>query len=136
MQYERGTEFFIEHLKLIQNRIFHFAILSFIAKIISSVMATAFIVLLAVADISFLQTLVLLIVPIGLCVFDGFYLWQERLYRSLYDSVRARDTADFCMSATAPTSNLYITWAASTFSKTLLLFYGIQIVLILLFSLL
>ncbi|MDD4051823.1 MAG: hypothetical protein PHR28_08000 [candidate division Zixibacteria bacterium] len=57
-------------------------------------------------------------------ILDGYYLWQERLYRKLYDTARVLDEKeiDFGLGtsqfiATTPT------WFATIFSKTLLVFY-------------
>jgi len=53
---------------------------------------------------------------------DGYFLWQERLFRALYDQVRQleEDRVDFSMN-TAPFSR---TWLRAIFSTTLCLFYG------------
>jgi hypothetical protein len=55
---------------------------------------------------------------------DGYFLWQETLFRRLYDKVRglAKDQIDFSMS-TAELANLP-NWLSQTFSKTLVLFHG------------
>ena len=73
---------------------------------------------------------------------DGFFLWQERLYRRLYDYVRMQkdedidfsmDTASFTISEDRPT------WRDAVLSKTLVLFYGglvasIAVVMVLLYD--
>jgi hypothetical protein len=55
---------------------------------------------------------------------DGFYLWQERLYRNLYDTVRQLqpDKINFSMDTSAFKANT--PWADAFFSKTLLWFHG------------
>lgn len=55
---------------------------------------------------------------------DGYFLWQERLYRDLYNKVRklTEDEIDFSMNATPFMSER--TWANATFSITLNLFHG------------
>lgn len=58
-------------------------------------------------------------------VLDAYFLWQEKLFRALYDHVRALDeeTIDFAMD----TSNFKAStdsWTEVMFSKTLLLFHG------------
>ncbi len=52
---------------------------------------------------------------------DGYFLWQERLFRDLYDHVRAlgKNDIDFSMDA----SVFKRTWLAATFSITLVPFY-------------
>jgi hypothetical protein len=55
---------------------------------------------------------------------DGFFLYQERLFRKLYDSVRVKeeDHIDFSMD-TSPFKGNVGSWVKVCFSKTLLLFY-------------
>ncbi len=63
---------------------------------------------------------------------DGFFLWQERLYRGLYDGVRAKDPGDVDFSMdTSDVSNHVKGWADATISKTLVPFHGALIVAIL-----
>ena len=60
---------------------------------------------------------------------DGFFLWQERMYRNLYNFVRSKDpsTVDFCMD-TRKVSQDVDGWIKSTLSKTLLPFHGVLVV--------
>ena len=57
---------------------------------------------------------------------DGYCLWQERLYRSLYKHVRLLpdNEVDFCMSTAKIMEGKHPTWAAAVFSKTLIAFHG------------
>jgi hypothetical protein len=61
---------------------------------------------------------------------DGYFLWQETLFRRLYDGVRAlnENQIDFSMDTTGLTNPPR--WLWRTFSKTLLLFHGSVIVTI------
>ena len=52
---------------------------------------------------------------------DGYFLWQERLFRDLYDHVRALDEADIDFSM--DTGAFKRTWLGATFSITLVPFY-------------
>lgn len=63
---------------------------------------------------------------------DGYFLWQERLFRGLYDKVRLtpEECIDFSMD-TAPIAAQCPSWRDACFSTTLLLFYGILFVSIL-----
>jgi hypothetical protein len=56
---------------------------------------------------------------------DGYFLWQERLYRTLYDKVRLlpEDNVDFSMD-TSPVRELTKSWIETCFSKTLFAFHG------------
>ena len=57
---------------------------------------------------------------------DGYFLWQERLFRALYDSVRVleEDQIDFSMDVSPFKTGRPRTWPSATFSRTLLVFYG------------
>jgi len=56
---------------------------------------------------------------------DGFFLWQERLYRKLYDHVREldNDQIDFSMNAICFRGKRGTTWRGTLISRTLLPFY-------------
>lgn len=55
---------------------------------------------------------------------DGYFLWQERLYRALYNRVRSPDAeADFSMDISV-VRNAVAGWSAAVFSVTLLAFHG------------
>ncbi|MCU0359748.1 MAG: hypothetical protein MUF75_03360 [Bacteroidia bacterium] len=55
---------------------------------------------------------------------DSYYLYQERLFRKVYDHVRRETTVDFSLS-TKHFDNGISDWAGAAVSKTILLFYGI-----------
>ncbi len=57
---------------------------------------------------------------------DGYFLWQERLYRALFDKVRliSEEDIDFSMSTKA-LLNSVDPWIKVTFSKTLSGFHGV-----------
>lgn len=57
---------------------------------------------------------------------DGFFLSQERLFRSLYDRVRNKSESeiDYSMDTGEFGSVPRNRWLNSTFSRTLLVFYG------------
>lgn len=58
-------------------------------------------------------------------VLDGYYLRQEKLYRKLYDHVRATegDDTDFSMD-THCFKHMVDNWILTCFNKTLFMFYG------------
>ncbi len=69
---------------------------------------------------------------------DAYYLWQERLFRKLYDKVRAAEekSIDFSMNTSVVTSETGGI-VKTLFSQTLLAFHGVivaSIILILLIS--
>lgn len=55
---------------------------------------------------------------------DSYYLYQERLFRKVYDAVRQQATIDFSLSTKSFDRGI-IDWASAAFSKTIILFYGI-----------
>lgn len=55
---------------------------------------------------------------------DAYYLRQERLFRSLYDEVRRGEVTDFSMDTT-PVEEKAESWVSVAFSRTIVLFYGI-----------
>ncbi len=62
-------------------------------------------------------------------ILDGFYLHQERCFRSLFDAVREKKEVDidFCMDTKAYNVGRNI-WCQSLFSRVLLTFYGATLV--------
>jgi len=58
-------------------------------------------------------------------ILDGYFLSQERLFRSLYDDVRKRNEKkiDFSMNTSKYSKDGKNTWLNAIFSTTLLFFY-------------
>lgn len=54
---------------------------------------------------------------------DSYFLYQERLFRKTYDDIRKGGTVEFSLSTKKFDKGLS-DWAAASFSKTILLFYG------------
>ena len=55
---------------------------------------------------------------------DSYYLYQERLFRKVYDHVRKANSVDFSLN-TKQFDKGFSDWAGAALSKTLLLFYVI-----------
>lgn len=66
-------------------------------------------------------------------VLDGYFLSRERLFRALYDDVRMRDEKDidFSMDTRKYGKNRRNSWLRSMFSRTLLWFYPLLILMML-----
>lgn len=66
-----------------------------------------------------------LIPVLGFWLLDSYYLRQERLFRKLYDDVRARTSAvpPFCMNVQPYLTG--VTWGNVAMSRTMINFYGI-----------
>lgn len=114
----------LKHLEFIQGTINRLSTNSFLLKGWSVVLVAALFALSAAESV--LAFVYLAYIPA--CVFwglDGYFLWQERLYRHLYDEVRAKepDGIDFSMAA-KPEPDAVGGWLKSVFSKTLIAFHG------------
>ena len=123
----------IEHLKFIQNVITRMAGNSFLIKGWCIALITA-VYLFSVKYKLELVSLLPLLIILPLWILDGYFLWQERLYRGLYDMVRKRDKesgTDFSMNA----SSVNQKWMHAIFSRTLSIFYGALIAVCLLLML-
>jgi hypothetical protein len=59
-------------------------------------------------------------------ILDGYFLSQERCFRALYDHVRTLEESqiDFSMDTRRFKDELRNTWPGAMFSKTLLIYYG------------
>jgi hypothetical protein len=55
---------------------------------------------------------------------DGYFLYQERLFRKLFDHVRKEKSADFSLNTKSFDKGI-TDWASAALSKTVVLFYGI-----------
>src|SRR2546423_8247640 len=64
-------------------------------------------------------------------ILDGYFLYQERLFRKLYDHVR-NSNEEIKFSMDTSTFKNEVTWPAAFFSNTLLLFYSVMIEAVLL----
>ena len=82
---------------------------------------------LAARDANNLYFLIAYIPAVMFWVLDGYFLSQERRFRSLYDDVRQRPEGqiDFSMS-TEPYKKQH-SWLGGIFSRTLILYYGVLI---------
>lgn len=120
----------IKHLEMIQAVINRMASNSFLIKgwcvtLVAGIMA------LASKDANKRFLIVAYYPVLMFWILDGYFLHQERLFRKLYDNVRGvNGNSDFSMDTSSFKNE--VTWAAAFFSKTLLLFYLIMILAILL----
>ncbi len=113
----------IKHLEFIQAVVTRFATSSFLIKGWVLTIAAAFFALLANKLNSGVAT-VGLVPLLAFWFLDGYFLWQERLYRMLYDDVRRPTSAVEPFSMNVSPYLARTTWPAATFSRTMLLFYG------------
>jgi hypothetical protein len=56
-------------------------------------------------------------------ILDGYFLYQEMLFRKLYDKIRIQESVDYSLN-TKEMDNGISDWINAIFSKTILLLYG------------
>lgn len=115
-----------KHLELIQGIVNRLSTNSFLLKGWSVVLVSALFALSAPnSNVSFI-----FLAYIPAFIFwglDGYFLWQERLYRALYDHVRKlkENDIDFSMSTKSVGSGQELQgWSDAVLSKTLIAFHG------------
>ena len=122
-------EYKMKHLELIQNIINRMASNSFLVK---GWCVTLVSVLLALESQSSnaKYLLVALLPALMFWILDAYFLRQERLFRKLYDGVRILDekSIDFSMNISSFTKTT--SWLSALFSQTLLIFYGLILIAI------
>ena len=116
-----------KHLELIQGVVNRLSTNSFLLKGWSVVLVSAFFALSAGGS----NPAFVFLAYIPASVFwglDGYFLWEERKFRKLYDHVRQLEEAkiDFSMDTTAVKGQAG-TWFDATISKTLVPFHGVLI---------
>jgi hypothetical protein len=116
-----------KHLELIQGVINRMASNSFHLKGWSVVLVSALFAL-AGANAKVYFVCMAFLPAIAFWVLDGYFLWQERMYRKLYDAVRkgGDEQSDFSMNAYNYEAEVP-SWPATCVSKTLLIFHGMVV---------
>jgi hypothetical protein len=128
-----SNEDLIKHLEFIQNVINRMANNSFLLKgwtvtIVAALFALA-------AQNANLKFVILALFPvIAFWILDSYYLRQERLFRGLYNKIRARkdEPAETDVQFSLDTKGIINVdgWARTMISKTILIFYGMNIITI------
>ena len=118
----------IKHMEMIQGVVNRLAFNSFLIKGWSiTILAAA---LLFIANVEAPAEIVLCF-AIPVLVFwglDGYFLWQERLFRKLYNRVRKKSDTDFAM---ALDKSGFKDWISTVFSRTLIAFYAMELAFVL-----
>ena len=116
-----------KHMEFIQNVVNRLSHNSFLLKGWSVILVSALFAL-SVGDSNPAFVLLAYVPAVVFWGLDGYFLWQERLYRALYDRVRAMDEGDidFSMDISA-VKNSVRPWPSATFSTTLIAFHGVLI---------
>ena len=115
----------LKHLELIQGVINRLASNSFLLKSWAVVLIAALFVLLSRQD-AFGVAYIAILPIVMLWALDGYFLWQERLFRAHYDHVRtlSAENIDFSMNVRTYCGSPRQSWLGTTFSRTLMMFYG------------
>ena len=126
-----GTEKVVEHLKMTQAVINRLGSNSFLVKSWSMTIIVAAMVLIAKPDMQNPYFVLVLIVPaLGFWILDGYFLWQERLFRKVYGEIRVQSDTDFEMNPMKHRNEPKCSWLSAIFSLTLVIFYIVEIVFI------
>ena len=126
-----GTEKVVEHLKMTQAVINRLGSNSFLVKSWSMTIIVAAMVLIARQNIQNPDFVLLLILPaLGFWILDGYFLRQERLFRQIYDEIRAQSDTDFEMNPMKHKNKPKCSWLSAFFSITLVIFYIVEIAFI------
>ncbi len=122
----------LKHLEMIQGVINRMANNSFLLKSWSVVLVSALFALSTKEKNGYLVPLAYF-PALAFWTLDGYFLWQERLFRKLYDRVRVLDDVDVDFSMNlSPVLSEVDSWRSVMISKTLAIFHGAIIVTIIL----
>lgn len=117
----------IKHLEMVQDVINRLGHDSFLIKGWSMTILAAGIIFVARSQIQSAYIVLTFIIPVvGFWTLDGYFLWQERLFRKIYDEVRKQAKTDFEMNPIKHKDKPKCSWIASMFSVTLNVFYGME----------
>ena len=123
-----GTEKVVKHLEITQAVINRMGSNSFLVKSWSMTLIVAAMVLIAKPTMQNSPFILVLIVPsFGFWILDGYFLWQERLFRQVYNEIRVQFDTDFEMNPTKHKNKPKCSWPAAIFSITLVIFYLVEI---------
>ena len=126
-----GTEKVVKHLEMTQAVINRLGRNSFLLKSWSMTILVAAMVLIARENLENRYFVLALFLPIlGFWVLDGYFLWQERLFRQIYEEVRQQDNTDFKMDLGKHRNKPKCSWLSAIFSITPIIFYLIEVLFV------
>ena len=122
------TDKVVEHLKIIQAVIERLSRNNLWVKTWSLSLIAAALILIAVHYVH-LPHFSLILIPfiLGFWILDGYFLWQERLFRKVYNDIRVQSDTDFQMDLFKHKDEPKCSWVSAIFSVTLVIFYLIEI---------
>ena len=119
----------IKHLEMIQGVINRLGHDSFLIKGWSTAILAAGVIFIARDEIENRYLLFsFFIVVIGFWILDSYFLQQERLFREIYNDIRVQEKTDFAMEIKKHEDKSECKWMTCFCSKTLYLFYGMELV--------
>ena len=122
-----GAEKVVVHLKMIQAVIDRLGRNSLWVKTWSLSLIITATILIAIHYVHRPYfSLVLIPFVAGFWILDGYFLWQERLFRKVYDEVRVQSDTDFQMDLLKHRDEPKRSWVSAIFSITLVIFYLIE----------
>ena len=122
----------IKHLEMTQAVINRLGSNSFLLKGWSMTVIVTTMVLIARYDMQNPCIVLAVMFPVlGFWILDGYFLWQERLFRQVYDEVRGQSDTDFRMDVMKHVNKPQCSWLSAMFSVTLVIFYAVEFVFIL-----
>ena len=123
-----GIEKVVEHLRMTQAVVNRLGSNSFLVKGWSMTVIVAAMLLIARHDLENPYFVLVLVIPtLGFWILDGYFLWQERLFRKVYDEIRVQSDTDFKMNPLKHRDKPKCSWVSAMFSVTLNIFYLIEI---------
>ena len=126
-----GTEKVVKHLEMTQAVINRLGRNSFLLKSWSMTILVAAMVLIARENLQNSYFVLVLILPIvGFWILDGYFLWQERLFRYVYDDIREQTDTNFKMDLGKHKGKPKSSWISAIFSVTLIIFFLIEIIFV------
>ena len=122
-----GTEKVVKHLEMAQAVINRLGRNSLLLKSWSMTILVAAMVLIARENLQNSYFVSALFLPIvGFWILDGYFLWQERLLRHVYDDIREQTDTNFKMDLGKHKGKPKSSWLSAIFSVTLIIFYLIE----------
>ena len=121
----------IKHLEMIQGIVNRLGHDSFLVKGWSMAILVAALVFISKSQMENECFILLFLIPVfGFWILDGYFLWQERLFREIYNDVRLWEETDFSMNVAKHIKKPNRSWPSAIFSLTLNIFYGSEILFI------
>ena len=124
-----GKDRVIKHLEITQGIVNRLANNSFLIKGWGMTILAAAILFIARNNGSYstFLTLSFIIPVIAFWTLDSYFLWQERLFRGIYNDIRKQDDTQFEMNILEQLNKPKHKWHHAIFSTTLIIFYLMEV---------